>query len=397
MGAIVIAAATGFIEAAPRSMSAPREVVFCAGLAFALAGVLLLSGRRLAAPVGGVVGAMLVTALALIPTWVAFGSGTRRFGGSGNAIALLFGWDPAMLGRIVFGVGAVLMWLYALFAWRGATQGLPALARTPTRLAILALLVWAAWGRTLEPRARPGESDADRLARYIDALHSNSDSDASAEAAPRAVVPREEAWIRAARARLAALRRAPSGGDVIEIPRTGTPPVIDGRIEDEEWRGSIRVPLDDEGGDAVALILQAGDELFLAGEAPSDRTDKGFDQFRFYFHLDLTPRFDDERVFLDGNGRALALRGVRVGKDADRRTEWGVLSRLRGGAGVFGHRQFELAISAHEAGLDSGAPFPAFLEIEGDPVRDDAGRFKERRIEGRAGDRAAPLWLRLAR
>lgn len=396
-GVFILAVATGFIEADPGSMRAPREVLACAGLAFALAGVLLVAQGRLSESMGGILAAALVTSLALIPTWLAFGPGTRRFDGSGTAIALLFEWDPARLGRIVFGMGAVLMWAYALFAWRSATQRLNGLVRSPVRLALFALLPWTLWGRTLEPRARPGESDADRLAKYIDALHSNPDSDASADGAPPAVVPREDAWIRAARARIAALRQAPSVAQVIEIPRAGTPPVIDGRIEDDEWRGSVRVPLDAEGGDAVALMLRAGDELFLAGEAPSDRTEKGFDQFRFYFHLDLTPRFDDERVFVDGNGHALALRSVRVGADADRRTEWGVLSGVRGGGGVIGHRQFELAIHLREAGLDSGASFPAFIEIEGDPMRDGAGRFRERHIEGRAGSRAAPLWLRLAR
>jgi hypothetical protein len=46
-----------------------------------------------------------------------------------------------------------------------------------------------------------------------------------------------------------------------------------------------------------------------------------------------------------------------------------------------------------EAGFFPGIPFPAFFEIEGDPVKDEAGKFKSRTILGTAGSQSQPLWL----
>jgi len=40
-----------------------------------------------------------------------------------------------------------------------------------------------------------------------------------------------------------------------------------------------------------------------------------------------------------------------------------------------------------------GVPFPAFFEIEGDPARDAAGKFKARTILGTAGSQVQPVWL----
>ena len=56
-----------------------------------------------------VIGLVIAGALASIGSWVAFGPGPRAFSGTG--LFLLSPEASAMVGRIVFGFGAVLTWL----------------------------------------------------------------------------------------------------------------------------------------------------------------------------------------------------------------------------------------------------------------------------------------------
>jgi hypothetical protein len=56
-----------------------------------------------------VLGFGITALLASIASWVAFGAGSRHFRGSGPFIA---GPVNEMLGRAVFGIGAVLMWAF---------------------------------------------------------------------------------------------------------------------------------------------------------------------------------------------------------------------------------------------------------------------------------------------
>ena len=77
-------------------------------------------------------------------------------------------------------------------------------------------------------------------------------------------------------------------------------------------------------------------------------------------------------------------------------TDWGVSGRLRSASIVAGFRKYEVAVDLSEAGIGPGVPFPAFLEIEGDPEMDAAGKFKARVIEGQIGSASRPIWLRVA-
>jgi hypothetical protein len=392
VGAFFCAVALGWIPAPAESFNAPREIVLCAGLLFALGGLCVsLNGL---APVWlmQLLAACLWSAFAAIPTWIAWGAGPREFSGDGLWLLALVGLDFQSLGRTVFGLSALLLWFCAALAWRGWLSGLPLAGRVPAIMGIAAVVVWVGWGRYLEPAAAPGESEPDRLARYIADKH--ADPDFSANDQNQFLQPREELWIKKSRARLAATRTAPNTAKITDIPEAQAAPDLDGVIGPSEWRNAQTFPAKDGRGGRIHVMRHAG-KLYVAGEAFSDRTEDGFDQMRVYVHIDLTPALMNERVFVSGSGGATSLRSVRLPGAKHERTEWDVLSDIRGASAVRGHRQFELAIGIDEAGLPQGGVFPLFVEIEGDPIRTEAGKFKARLIEGRVGTLQTPVWLRL--
>ena len=56
-----------------------------------------------------VLGVAIIAMLGSIASWVAFGSGSRHFSGSGPFIT---GAVNEALGRTAFGIGAILMWIF---------------------------------------------------------------------------------------------------------------------------------------------------------------------------------------------------------------------------------------------------------------------------------------------
>lgn len=232
---------------------------------------------------------------------------------------------------------------------------------------------------------------------YAAALKKRGIPDSSAHLA-------EEQWIRQARDEIARARKAPPGVRVLTIPRAKLAPTPDGRIHAEEWQGALRIALEPASGGASVQLLAHGGQLHLAAHAPTDRTEEGFDQFRFWFHIGLSPYLRNERVFLAGKGWFAQLREITLPGDRDPfleapdparlkvQTDWNVFARTRGASRVDGYRQYEIAVDMGEAGFFPGIPFPAFFEIEGDPVT-EGGKFKARTILGTAGSQAQPLWL----
>jgi hypothetical protein len=107
-----------------KSLHAPLWVVFCAGLTFLLAGGVLLlhllSGAKPAdsdfpanAPrwmrvVRHLAGVAVFASFAIIASWIAFGPGERAF-----SVSIPFFSGPAneTVGRVAFGIGAIVMWL----------------------------------------------------------------------------------------------------------------------------------------------------------------------------------------------------------------------------------------------------------------------------------------------
>lgn len=219
-------------------------------------------------------------------------------------------------------------------------------------------------------------------------------------------VPGELA-VRQARDRIALARRAPADAKVLTIPRAGAAPLLDGTVGEAEWRGALRLVLEPAERKAVVLLFVHGGTLYLGALVPSDKTTGGYDQFRFWYHLGLSPFLEDERAMI-GSAGSRVLRGLRLPRAGEpirdgvdprslaQDSDWGVSERLRAASVVAGFRQFETAIDLAEAGLGHGVTFPAFIDIEGDPIMDAAGKFKARLIEGQIGSRSEPIWMRVA-
>jgi len=216
----------------------------------------------------------------------------------------------------------------------------------------------------------------------------------------------EEQWIRKARSEISCVRKAPPGVRVLTIPRAKLAPSLDGRIVPEEWQGALRVALESATGGASVLLLAHGGQLYLAAHATPDRTEEGYDQFRFWFHLDLSPYLRNERVFVSRNGHLVQLRDAWLPGERDpiqeapppgtrltQKSDWNIFERSRAASRVESYRQYELAVDLEELGLFPGVLFPAFFEIEGDPLKDAAGKFKSRTILGTAGSQSQPVWL----
>ena len=124
VGTIVTLLARGTFGPGHLSDGTPEWVGIAAGAMFVLAGLAIIVGYGVA---GGVtsdgdllpgtpravrilqtaLGLPIIALLASIASWVAIGSGSRHFRGSGLFIGSAVN---EMLGRAVFGVGAVLIW-----------------------------------------------------------------------------------------------------------------------------------------------------------------------------------------------------------------------------------------------------------------------------------------------
>jgi hypothetical protein len=116
MGLLVIGLGIRFTADAAHPLAAEDIVLFPAGLSFVFAGVLvaLPPGR---AALQRFFGALLVTAFALTLDWIAFGPGERHFSG-GISIGIGIGFNPGqLLGRIAFGIGAVILDIMAAVLW----------------------------------------------------------------------------------------------------------------------------------------------------------------------------------------------------------------------------------------------------------------------------------------
>jgi hypothetical protein len=126
----------GVLPMPPRSAPGAQWIGAVAGIAFMLAGISIAVGAIHGVSETGelpkdtgwwmqlfytAIGVIIAGALASIGTWVAFGPGPRAFSGTG--MFLLSREAGEMVGRIVFGLGAVLTWLITIaFAVRGVRK-----------------------------------------------------------------------------------------------------------------------------------------------------------------------------------------------------------------------------------------------------------------------------------
>jgi hypothetical protein len=150
LGAAIVGLAMGIIPLDESKFRAPHWVVGLAGSTFALAGLsLLLQGgfEKLFAESGSasiqkewlsllqsLLAACIVTALCLVAGWVAFAEGERQFSSTASMGPIgISGPASDTVGRIVFGVAAVLTGLLAVYAWYRFFSCLSACAKRISR------------------------------------------------------------------------------------------------------------------------------------------------------------------------------------------------------------------------------------------------------------------------
>jgi hypothetical protein len=112
----------------PGNTASPPFVIVCAGLAFLFAGLVAIVRGKAGAndrdsdlPAGAprwthvscrVLAIAIAGSLAAIGTWIAIGSGPRAFSFSGPFIEMRT--TGELIGRTVFGLGAVIVWIYVI-------------------------------------------------------------------------------------------------------------------------------------------------------------------------------------------------------------------------------------------------------------------------------------------
>ena len=105
-------------------------VIAAAGLVFVLAGLLVLGPARWQLPLA----TLMVTALALVFDWVAFGPGERHFTGSVGAGSVQASWASGeYAGRAFFGLFALLFDIAAVGLWIKVVRMRPAPDSLPER------------------------------------------------------------------------------------------------------------------------------------------------------------------------------------------------------------------------------------------------------------------------
>lgn len=215
----------------------------------------------------------------------------------------------------------------------------------------------------------------------------------------------EERGIKVARAKIAADMLAPTGISPISIPvQHGGLPIIDGSINKSEWSQAINLPMGSRENGTQLLLLASKSRLYLGSIVPKDVTGEGFDQFRFYFHINTLPELEHERVHVAKYGPATSFRQTNFQWEGEpQKTEkdrWkkfrisdsAIFKMYDGASAVEGYRQYEAFIDLQESGLPVGVPFPMWFEVETDPTRVD-GKFKNRNYLGKLGSNTNPIWF----
>lgn len=259
----------------------------------------------------------------------------------------------------------------------------------------------------------PANPNADENTRLISAFRAKFDNPEYVKRKNADGIPStpqnfpEEELIKKVRERIAANITAPSNARVIEIPVTGDLSLkINGQLERDEWRKAITVPIGIQGAVTALLLVSDGERLFLGLDAFDEKTASGYDQFRFYWHVRLTPDIENERLHVRHGGHPRVLRQTNIrykqkpGEVPSRWmkfpvTDWDILPTAEGASLLRKHRQYEASIPLDEAGLHVGIPFAARFEVETDPEREGDGSFRKRVYLGELGSQDSPVWLRV--
>ncbi len=220
----------------------------------------------------------------------------------------------------------------------------------------------------------------------------------------------EEHRIKSKRSDIAKNLNKPVNSLIYPIPLLAKANVqLDGIITPEEWDSATSLQLLPVDSKSILFLQADQDWLYLAADVPGDTTTRGYDQFRFYFHINIDPMLDNERIHVSGgsSNRLQTLGGIRQtnvrwsGEPARNNNErwkkytisdWRIFRLAQGASSVSPHRQYEAKINLKESGLHIGSPFPAFAVVESDPVYIDK-KFQNRVYLGELGSQQQPVWF----
>ena len=125
MGSVPVLAAVGIIPTDDAFWLAPRWVGGIAGGVFVVAGLFILTKPavdrlepQMRKQIAGLFPLLIVSGLATISGWVAFGSGERQFSTTiSNWLVVFSSGGSELVGRIAFGLGAVALIVITIIGW----------------------------------------------------------------------------------------------------------------------------------------------------------------------------------------------------------------------------------------------------------------------------------------
>lgn len=117
LGCYPISMALGFFPVDPAELTAPLWVVAAAGIAFVIAGFMILLANHSRA--NDLLAGALCLLFAIMGAWVALFSSSEGFSGG---LFFLSSEQNVALGRWVFGIGALLSFAISAYAFRRAAQ-----------------------------------------------------------------------------------------------------------------------------------------------------------------------------------------------------------------------------------------------------------------------------------
>lgn len=215
----------------------------------------------------------------------------------------------------------------------------------------------------------------------------------------------DERRIKTVRSQLTKQREVPADSKaIIPIYSDKSIPQLDGVIDEAEWSVSTSI-LIDEAKQTRLYFKSNGEWLFLACDTPEEKTAGGYDQFRLYLHAGMIDELVNERIHVNRSGKITSIRQTTLrwqGDPPDNEDErwkkyaindWGIYRYAVAATHINEHRQYEAAIHMSEAGIHPGVPFTVYAEVETDPLKNDQGKFKERRYLGYFASEQAPAWM----
>lgn len=115
LGLYPIAIAAGVLEVDPDSLNAPPWILALCGLVFVIAGCMVLLGQH--GRINDILAALILLSFALVGAWVSLFSPAEGFSGG---LPLLSRETNRLLGRVIFGLGALLSFSLFVYALRRA-------------------------------------------------------------------------------------------------------------------------------------------------------------------------------------------------------------------------------------------------------------------------------------